>query len=340
MRLSGVKAQAFFAKPDPKMQVILIYGADAMRVSFHRQSLCPKLIGPDGARDMRLERISAADLRKTPALLQDALMARGFFAGPRLVVLDDATDGLSTIIETAIMDLQPEDATLLITAASLNKRSKLRNLIEKHQNGVAIGLYDDPPNPNQLLAQAQAAGIKIVDGNAKAALLAVAQSMGPSDFDQFLQKLALYKYDNSTPLSPDDIAQVAPNITDVPLDDALGLIAQGQADQIGQLLHRLFGLGQNPQSMIIAAQRHFSVLHMAACDPDGPDRALMRARPPVFGARKDRMVRQARQWGSKRLELVLQLLLSTDRNLRRSHQGPEAAIVERTFIRIAMMCPK
>ena len=106
------------------------------------------------------------------------------------------------------------------------------------------------------------------------------------------------------------------------------------------ILKRLSGQGVNPTTLCIIASRHFRTLHAAASDNQGPDAALSRARPPVFGPRKDRMVQQARRLGVARLEKALSELMDTDLALRSSQQAPAMALLERTFIRIAMLCRK
>ena len=83
MILRGAEASRYFAKPDPSRAGLLIFGADPMRVALKRAEVVIALIGAEGADEMRLTRIAAADLRKDPALLMDALKAQGFFPGPR-----------------------------------------------------------------------------------------------------------------------------------------------------------------------------------------------------------------------------------------------------------------
>ena len=85
---------------------------------------------------------------------------------------------------------------------------------------------------------------------------------------------------------------------------------------------KLAGQGANPTSLCIAADRHFKQLHAATCHPQGPDAGLSRARPPVFGPRKDRMVRQARHWGMARLEGILSVIMETDLALRSARPVP------------------
>ena len=64
---------------------------------------------------------------------------------------------------------------------------------------------------------------------------------------------------------------------------------------------------------------------------------IARARPPVPYKRKDRLLRQARAWGTYKLENALQLLTDTDLQLRSASTAPQMALMERALIRLAMM---
>ena len=60
-------------------------------------------------------------------------------------------------------------------------------------------------------------------------------------------------------------------------------------------------------------------------------------RPPVFGPRRDRMLRQAQGWGMRRLEQALEVLVDTDLTLRSTSRAPTMAVMERALIRLAML---
>ncbi len=79
MKLAGRDALAFFRKPDPARAGILISGDDPMRVADRRQEVLAAMVGPDGEAEMRLTRMSGADLRRDGAALIDAVKAIGFF---------------------------------------------------------------------------------------------------------------------------------------------------------------------------------------------------------------------------------------------------------------------
>lgn len=337
MKLTGSAAPAYFAKPDPKATGLLIYGQDAMRVALRRQEVIAALIGPEGEAEMRLTRMSGADLRKDPALLLDALKAQGFFPGPRVVFLEEATDGLAPAVTAALKDWRPGDAQLVVTAAGLTSKSALVKLFDAHPSARSAGLYDDPPSRDEIEATLTRAGLTQISPPAMTDLLALARELDPGDFRQTVEKIALYKYRDPAPLTPEDVAACAPATVEAEVDDVLNAVAEGRGAAIGPLMRRLEGQGVLPVTLCIGAMRHFRTLHAASSDPGGPAAGVQRMRPPVFGPRRDRILRQAEGWGLKRLEEALSLLVETDLTLRSTSKAPAMALMERALIRLAMM---
>ncbi len=340
MKLAGAKASAFFAKPDKSCAGLLIFGMDTEKINVRRQEVTLALVGDTAQDEMRLTRMFAADLRKDPALLLDALKAQGVFPGPRMVVVEGATDGLASLFEAAVSEWEHGDAYLIVTAGSLNARSKLRKAFEPSQKFYTIGIYDDPTRPEEVDKILADAGMPSISTEAKKYLMALARDMGLGDLKQVINKLSLYKLNDQTAVEIADVEACAPVTLDADIDDILHIISEARSGEVGTTLSRLAGQGVNPTALCIGAMRHFRLLHAASCDPQGPDVGLSRARPPVFGPRKDRLVRQARAWGNIRLEKALSELMDTDLILRSSKPMPAMAVVERTFIRLAMMRPK
>ncbi|MDJ0995317.1 MAG: DNA polymerase III subunit delta [Dinoroseobacter sp.] len=337
MKLSPAALPGYVARPEPDRAGILLYGADAMRVALRRQSLLKALVGENGPEEMRLTRIAAADLRRDSAAVGDAMRAQSFFPGPRAVFVESATDQSVPAILTALEDWQEGDATLVVTAGTLKKSSKLRKAFEDHANAYAAGIYNDPPGREEIEATLRSAGLTNVPPDAMGDLTALARTLDPGDFAQFVEKLGLYKYGSDDPVSSDDIAAVAPATTEAELDSLLHAVAEGQAQAIGPLMARLSGQGEGAVRLCIAATMHFRRLYMGAIDPGGPGAGLSRARPPVFGPARDRMVRQAQSWGAPKLEQAMSILTETDLTLRSSSPAPQMAVMERTLIRLAML---
>jgi DNA polymerase-3 subunit delta len=335
MKLAGAEANRYLAKPDPTRAGLLIAGADAMRVALKRAEAILALIGPAGEAEMRLTRIQAGELRKDAALLMDATRAASFFPGPRVAFVEDATDGLTATIEAALKDWRAGDAQIVVTAGDLKAKSTLRSLFEKPLNAMAIVLYDNPPTREEIESELGRAGLKQISPQAMTDLTTLARALDPGDFRQTLEKIALYKYQDPTPLTPGEIHALAPATIEAEIDDLLAAVADQNATLIGPLMRRLEGQGILPVTLCIGALRHFRSLHIAASDRDGLSSGIMKAR--IFGPRKDAMQRQAGTWGMFKLEEALSLLLETDLTLRSTSRAPAMAVMERALIRLAMM---
>lgn len=340
MKLSAREAVRFFEKPDKSKAAILLHGPDAMRIALKRKTLIDALTGPNADEEMRLTRLESALLRKDPAALGDANKAVGFFPGLRVVHVESATDTTTKAVKAALEDWQGGDAVMVITAGQLNARSSLRKLLESGRDTLAIGIYADPPSREEIETQLAAKGLNNVPPDTMRDIQILARELDPGDFAQTLEKLSLYKLNDSTPASPQDLLDCTPATHEVGLDELVRHIAEGHSAEIGPHMVQLASQGANPTTLTITTTRHFRQLHAAAAGAQGIDQALSRARPPVFGPRRDQMARQARNWGVPRLEAALGVLMETDLNLRSSKPFPAMAMTERAFIRISMMHPR
>ena len=334
MILKGSEAARYCARPDPARAGLLIFGADAMRVALKRQEAIAALVGPEGEAEMRLTRMSGADLRKDGSLLLDAIKAVGFFPGPRVAFLEEATDGLTDTVAVALKEWKPGDAVIVVTAGNLTGKSALKMLFEKHPSAICIALYDEPPGREEIEAALKVAGLVDIDREAMTDLNTLARALDPGAFRQTLEKIALYKYGEASPLTPADVAAMAPATIEAEVDELIDAVAEARSQAIGPLFRRLEGQGVQPVTICIGALRHFRILHAAATDPQGPGVGIQKAR--VNFKQKDAMGRQAGQWGVRALETAMAVLLETDLTLRSASKAPGMALMERALIRIAM----
>lgn len=328
MKLTKRDGNGIVAKPPANKLGLLLYGSDAMRVALKRQEYLKALLGPQAEEEMRLTRIPAGDLRREPALLMDAIKAIGFFPGPRAAFVEGANELVAGIIIDTLKDWQAGDAQIIVTAGDLKKTSKLLKAFEGHRDAYAWGIFDDPPDRAEIERMLSEAKLRI-DGPAMGALEDLARSLDPGDFRQTLEKLSLYKLsDPDSPVSLEDIAACAPASVEAAVDDILNIVAEKKSALIGPLMRRLQSQGVNAVTLSIMAMRHFRTLHRTACNPGAP----------VWGVRdRDRVMRQSRDWGTAKLETALGILTDTDLQLRSAGQtAPAMAIIERTFIRLAM----
>ena len=328
MKLSTRDATNYFAKPDAAKTGLLIFGGDAMRVALKWQEFLKSLLGPTAEEEMRLSRLPAADLRRDPAMLLDAVKAVGFFPGPRAAFVEDANETVSQIIIDALAEWKDGDAQIVVTAGDLKKTSKLRKAFEGHSHAYAAAIYDTPPDRAEIERTLQSANLA-PDANAMNALTDLARTLDPGDFRQTVEKITLYKLNDGTPLTADDVAASAPMSTEADVDDILNVVAEARSGEIGPVMSKLQAQGVNAVTLTIMATRHFRTLYRIASNPGAP----------LWGVRdRDRAMRQAKNWGASKLETALTVLTDTDLTLRSAGQhAPAMALVERAFIRLAML---
>ncbi|PTQ70182.1 DNA polymerase III subunit delta [Celeribacter persicus] len=340
MKLAARDALSYFAKPDPGKAGVLLYGPDAMRIALRRQEVIEGLIGQQGEEEMRLTRIAGGELRKDKTLLLDAIKEQGFFPGPRVAFVEDATDQISDTVKDALFDWREGDAQIVVTAGQLKATSKLRKLFEGHPSAYAIAIYTDPPSRAEIEATLGKAGVSNISREAMTDIEALARVLDPGDFRQTLDKLALYKMGDPGPVTSEDVQNCAPATTEAEVDDVLNVVAEGLANELGPLMVKLSGQGIDPVALSIFTMRHFRSLHAAASHPNGAAAGIAAARPPIFGPRRDRMTRQASNWGMYKLETALGILTDTDLTLRSASRAPTMAVMERALIRLAMLAQR
>ena len=323
-------------RPQPGAAGILVSGEDGARVAQARGDLVLALLGPGAEAEMRLDRLPAAELRRDPSRLLDALKAVGFFPGPRGVLVEDATDGLAPVVAAALDAWAPGDARLVATGTGLAARGALRKLFEGRKDAVAITLYDDPPTESELSEMLHGAGLGRVEPDAREALTAFAQSLPPGEFRGLVERLSLHQIGAEDPLEAATVLALAPQAEETEVDDLLAAVTDGRRDRVALLLGRLAAQGVGPVAVAIQALRHFRALLAVASDSGGVQAGLASLRPPVGGPRREALARAAGSWRRERIEDGLSQLVELDLALRSGGRVPDRALLERVLLRLAV----
>ena len=337
MKLTGQNAIKYCLSPNP-VPALLLHGEPSLKIKDKYKHIKSKLVGNNANDEMRLTEITAAELRKNKSLATDAIKAIGFFPGPRLVLIENCTDGLASLIEEIIFHYEQGDAFLIVTAGFLPSRSKLRKLFENNSNAISIGVYQEPPTMQEISSLIETAGITGVEIKRDLAQLGLTIEL--NEFKQLLEKITLYKMNDSSPISYEDVLECTNISMETELEEIIDTICSGNTNYLGSLLKKLTATGQNPTSICIGVVRHFRNLHILASQPSKMEVSLLKIRPPIFGARRNKLISNSKKWGIKRLERAIQILMETDLRLRSSKLDPKSALMERALIKISMMVSK
>ena len=338
MKLTNRDVTSFFKSPPKGITGVLIYGNDLMRVSDKRQQFIKSLLGPNAKEEMRLTRISRENLKKAPEQAIDLCKAQGFFPGERALLIEEANETITDTIITAIDAWQDGDATIVVTAGSLKPSSSLRKFFEQKKNIFSVPIYDNPITKFEVEKIIAESGLQNVTQEILNQLVTIASELQPGDFKQSVNKLALYKLNDETPITYRDVINCTPASNEAAIDEVLNVILAGNEFKVSQILGRLRSQGVLPVTLVIAATRHFKTLFSIISNPSGVSVGAAALRPPIYGPRRDVLINQAQKWGPVKIKTAIKLLTATDLQLRSSNQqAPQMALVERLFIRIAML---
>ena len=337
MKLTSRDLISFFDSPPKGVAGVLIYGNDHMRVANKRRELIFSLLGPKADEEMRLTRISRENLKKTPEQAIDLCKAQGFFPGQRALLIEEANETIADIIIKVFDVWKDGDATLIVTAGSLKPASNLRKFFEQQQNTFSAPIYDSPMTRAEIENMISKAGLKNITQDSFKHISQIALQLEPGDLKQTIEKLALYKLNDETPLTNNDISECIPISNEAQIEEVLTVVLSGNHSKISQIVNRLRSQGVLPVTLVIAATRHFKILFSIATNPKGASTGAAALRPPVYGPRKESLINQAQKWGPEKIKNAIKSITVTDLQLRSQNQkAPQMALVERLFIRLAM----
>lgn len=313
----------------------LIFGEDQALIAQHRDRIVNSIAGPNAMQDLCLEKIEASDLTQQPNLLGSQIKAQSFFGGKRVVCLEQGTDQQSKIILKELDEWKEGFAHIIVTSGRLKPTSPLRKRFESDQNLAVMGVYTDRLDNRDIALLLKEENLANVDSDAVKFLVSVAEEQEPSTFKTLVKKLALYKFEDPTPLNEEDIRACIPEFGEAGLDRLVESVANRELREIGPLFRKLSKQDSDPVRVCLFFKRKFRNILTVASHKQGPQAGLAKIKPPLFGPRRQNTLRQSALWGISGAERALRELARVDKIIRGAGTKPVEAIMERTLHRIA-----
>ena len=337
MKLRAGEIDRFVKTPDPKAQVILIFGPDQGLVR-ERSNLLGKTVLDDLSDPFRVADLNDTDLKQDPARLADEAAAISMLGGRRLVRIRNAGDSLTKTID-AFLKNPSGDALILLEGADLTPRSSLRKLAESAKNAAALPCYADDARTLERVIEEKLkqAGLR-AEPDAFAYLashLGSDRGITLQELDKLILYVGLDAPDSRVTL--DDVSACIGDTAATRIDDIVDATALGDFRGLDVALAKAGEADTSPVAVLNAVIRHFQQLHLvigrinAGSDRDAAIKAL---RPPIHFRRAATMSRQAGLWDLSRLNRALILLSEADRQCKTTG-FPDRAICAQALMRIA-----
>jgi DNA polymerase-3 subunit delta len=317
MKLDARRIEAFLRDPG-MVRAVLLHGEDVGLIRERAATLVRNVAGStdDPFRVVELER---EEFFRIP----DELASLSLAGGRRVVRVRDATDSATTHVQTALAG--KGTGLLVLEAAGLAGRAKLRALIEKVADGAAIGCY-----PLEGRALEQSIGTALRQSGVTADADALSWLSGQLGADQAvtrseIEKLALYTGPGGT---VDLVAarMCVGDLAGLSLEDALFAATSGDVGGTDRALELAMTEGAAPVSVLRAALLHLQRLQRARAAMQAgasASEAAKAARPPVFYRREAAFIHALGIWSLAALDQACVRLWETERSCKRTGMPAE-----------------
>ncbi len=331
MKIQTKAVAGFLAKPEGA--AVLLYGPDSGLARERSQQLVRVMLGatPD---PLSMLDIAEARLLADPAALADELSAVSFLAANRVILIRDAGDKLTKILEAA-SDLLRPDVYVIVLADELGPRSSLRAWFEKAPNAAAVACYHD---------EARDIGDVIRDTFGRAGMQVssdvVRYLTGKLGNDRYvtrqeLEKIILYAGDELVVSMPMVEALVNDN-RDTVMDEAINGLADKNLVALDNALTALVRDGVAPMQYLRGLSRYFQRLYaikLQALDAS-VESVIAGLRPPVFFKQVPILTRHVKQWDFDSISKALRLISAAELACKTS-DIPAFAASERELFKAA-----
>lgn len=327
MKLATREISGFLDAPG-KMQGALIYGPDLGLVRQRVQQITAKILKNPDDPFGRIE-LTAEQVEADPARLYDELAAFSFTGEPRLLILRDASDSLTKLVEPALEALTAT-TYFLIFAGDLPGKSSLRALIEKHPAMVAVPCYRDEGAGLDSLIRDTFAGYGLRAQPDVVRYLASALGGDRMIVLNEIEKISLYLGDEEETIRLETVMMLVGDNSDRGQDDLNQAVAGGNVELLCRVLDRLVLEGVNGVAMVRGLQYYFLKLQDIQMQREqkggSVDQIIDGLRPPVFFKLKPVLSAHAKRWSMDHIGKALERILALEIEMKRFHDQQPARL--------------
>lgn len=314
MKILPKAVDAFLAAPQRDCNAVLVYGVDGGLVRERCNKIIKSVLGK--AADDSFAKIELYEpiLLADPPRLADELSAISMMCPKRVIIIRDASDKLSKIIESASSNFH-KDNFLIVSADELSAKSSLRSLFEKQQSCAAIACYKDEIRDVQNIVRRHLDSEKISYNREIVDYLV--EHLGNDRYVTYqeLEKLVLYAGDDKK-LTLHEVQLLVDYNQDTQLDDLINSVADGNPAKLEKTLTTHLREGIQPIIYLRALQRYFNRLYAIRAqmqeNSQSAEMIISGLRPPVFFKQIPTLTRHANMWTIENIVKALKLLVSAE----------------------------
>ena len=316
---------------------ILLHGSNQSEIKEMCDEAAQLLCGPAGHEEMRINKLPESSVLKDPGKLETLLKTVSFFPGRQVLIIEGATDKISNPLTNVLQNWTIEDTIIILMSNTIKPSSSLRKMVESNPSSISTAVYEEQRNITKIEERINFAQFKIIDKDVSIFLKNPSNFSSMQTFILFIEKLEAYKFLDQSPVTLKDIDLLLTDQSNLNEFEMLTRLANGDIENMIELLRKLLASGLKPNRLINAANKHFVLLHKLSLSRYDPNIVLNKNYPPLFGPRRYQVIKQSEKWSTHMIERALDTITELERRLRTSPQIELNSLLERSFLRICSL---
>ena len=339
MIYKAAQIEKYLKHGDTTVKVFVVYGSNeglaAEYVKKLTATVCPDLYDPFCA-----VYLNCGDIISDPGLLFSEYTSRSLMGGRRVIVIKDADNNLTKHLKT-MLDGPQSDTLVIVSSASLNKKSSLVSLGESRDDMAVIACYEDRDEDVFATVRSLMSENGMTIGNEALQLLCARLSNDRKSNLSEIDKLITYMGDKKN-ISAEDVRAVIADQSSSNSEDVCYFTAGGYSEKSQAAFQRLLNEGDEPIGVVRSLTYHFNkILTCLAAMEKGEtlDKAMFKLVPRIIFYRESSFKRQVSLWSKDRVFAVLELLYKCERDCKTTNM-PVNEIVSYTLMQISSAAAK
>lgn len=339
MIYKAAQIEKYLKKPEMNIKGFLVYGSNEGLVAEYVRKLILS-VSADLYDPFAVVYLNGADVNSDPGLMISEYNSQSLMGGRRAIVIKDADNNLTKHLK-ALLENYNSDSLLIISSASLNKKSSLVVLAEGNENMAAVACYED--RDEDIFSTARSCFIEagVTINNEALQLLCARMSNDRLTNLGEIEKLIIYIGDKKN-VTPDDIRAVIADQSSSSSEDICYFTAGGYSAKAQAALQKMLNEGEEPVSITRSLTYHFNrLLTCQAVMEKGEslDKSVDKLVPRILFYRVSAFKRQLAIWPRERLFSVLELLYKCEKDCKTTNM-PAAEVLSYTILQIASAAAK
>lgn len=314
------EVDAWLAKPDPRVSIVLLYGPDRGLVAERAKAFAGKT-GLPLDDPFSVVRLDGSEVDRDEGRLLDEARTVPMFSERRLLWVRNAGAQKALAEDVKALTSDPaRDAVILIEAGDLKKGVGLRAVVEAADNAMALPCYADEARDIDTVIddELRKAGMSMT----LEARQALRRNLGGDRLASRgeIEKLVLYAHGQAE-IGLDDVKATSGDVSGLSFDAAVDALLEGRIADFDTAFTRHCQSGGQPFLVLSSAMRQLQTIQAMRGQMDAGGRnaasVVAAARPPVFFSRRKLVEKALERWSSEALGRALNRLQTAVLQTRR-----------------------